>query len=69
MLHGPEPDSGNRWPRNHRLCVNELTPAVVVRMAYSPADTASDEENKMLFNIAVVLVLGLGAALVAALLV
>ena len=49
--------------------MKELTPAVVVRMAYSSADTASDEENNMLFNIAVVLVLGLGAALIAALLV
>jgi hypothetical protein len=49
--------------------VKELTPAVVVRAAYSPADTALDEENNMLFNIAVVLVLGLGAALIAALLV
>jgi hypothetical protein len=52
--------------------VKELTPAVVVRTAFSPADTASDEENmsnNMLYNIAVVLVLGLGAALIAALLV
>jgi len=69
MLHGQDTDSGHRWPRNHRLCVKELTTAVVVRTAYSSADTASDEENNMLFNIAVVLGLGLGAALIAALLV
>jgi hypothetical protein len=51
--------------------VKELTPAVVVHTAYSPAVTASDRENmsNMLFNIAVVLVLGIGAALIAALLV
>ena len=50
-------------PRNNRLCVKELTPAVE---CVRPADTR--ELSNMLFNIAVVLVLGLGAALIAALL-
>jgi hypothetical protein len=52
--------------------VKQLTPAVSAGEYTAHTTTASDEENmsnNMLFNIAVVLVLGLGAALIAALVV